>query len=290
MASKLKIDFFQVEIPPNQATFDAMLNAIHALQGGARAYDLTSDSEAWLLQLNAYNRKLEGNFIRGRSNYLPKKGKAGQSTKRLDLDHDDDVCDESAFIFDPASHVLALQRNRYGLTRRGVEVYFSGHQALAEEIKLTPLVKKATLARLARMTNPKKLVMKLAMPQDASGHIRKGSSTNEAIKVMNKLYSPTLNIEASVGRIGGALHHAKEFAKELLALGDNDQVDIKSLQITGEIDEEPAFIDLIEDRIIAEVPVEQSERRTLPYPNRKISLRQAWAEQLSELKEYGVTS
>jgi hypothetical protein len=120
--------------------------------------------------------------------------------------------------------------------------------------------------------------------------IGRESTTNEAIKIMNRLDSPTLHIEASVGRTGGRLSQAKEFAKELLGLNDRNYLDVNSLQITGEIDEVPTVIDLIEDRLIAVVPVESGQRRTLPYPNRRTSLREAWQEQLSELRAYGVTS
>lgn len=144
--------------------------------------------------------------------------------------------------------------------------------------------------RLARMTNTKKLVLRIAKPQDSGRYVAGNDSTNEAIRIVNRLNSPTLRIEASVGRMNGKLAHTKEFIKELFAMDADNEIDVKTLQITGEIDEEPTFVDLIEDKIVAEVSVEPGSRRTLPYLNRKASLRAAWAEKLPELRHYGVTS
>lgn len=215
---------------------------------------------------------------------------SGKSTSALDLEDDDEVTDESAFIFDPSSNVMALQRNKQGLSRKGVEVYLSGHQSLAEPIVLKPLTKAATLSRLARMSHTTKLVVKIAQPQESSRNAPSGSSTNEAIEILNRLNAPTLRIEASAGRTDGVLTRAKEFVRDLIARDERNEIDVHTLQITGEIESEPAFIDLIEDKLIAEVSVEANERRTLPYPNRRSSLRVAWNELLNELRAYGVTS
>jgi hypothetical protein len=290
MTSKMKVDFYQITMPDGAPTFEQLLRKIDSYEGQKRAYDLARDVSAWLLELDDRNGKLEGNFVRGRRDYLPKKGKRGEETKALKLDDDDEVTDESAFIFDSASNVIALQRNRSGLSRKGIQAYLAGHRSITESILFAPLVKEEAIKKLANMSVTKKLVMRIAKPEDARRYVNEGKSTNEAIGILNRLNAPSLRIEASVGRTDGKLAQTMAFVKELLSLGEKDEIDVHTMQVSGEIDDEPTFVDLIEDKISIEVSVEPSDRRTLPYVNRRISLRQAWKTVLPELKNYGVVN
>jgi hypothetical protein len=119
MPKTIKIDFFKVTMPDDAAvTFEAHLDAIQQipLQDDARTRSLRGDPVR-LQQLHHRAGCVEGDMVRTRMDSLPEKSNVdtGELTP-LDLREEEGLGEETAFLYDPPSRCLAIQRNRYSVS------------------------------------------------------------------------------------------------------------------------------------------------------------------------------
>ncbi len=94
---------------------------------------------------------------------LPRKSnvETGQLTL-LDLDDDEGLGEETAFLYDPATHCLTIQRNRFGVSANAFATYCTEIGAFESALNLEPIISADAIARLQEFDRVNRLTIKVA--------------------------------------------------------------------------------------------------------------------------------
>src|SRR5438046_1281762 len=122
MASTVTVDFFRVRIEEQAVTFQKLLTRIIALTALERNLK-TSDGVLRLHALQAVQQSQEGDMTRIRLTDLPARGSLEGELSAIDLDDDEGLAEQAAFLYRPATDILLLQRNRNSVTARSFARY-----------------------------------------------------------------------------------------------------------------------------------------------------------------------
>src|SRR5580704_9270886 len=78
---------------------------------------------ARLQESGIWNHCHEGEMVRIRMDMLPRKASLDGALEDLDFEDDEGLGEETAFLYHPPTQVLALQRNRSGVSASGLAWY-----------------------------------------------------------------------------------------------------------------------------------------------------------------------
>src|SRR5258707_7859842 len=152
MPKTVKIDFFKVVMPEDAGmTFEALLNRIGQipLQDEARTQEISGDPVRLQELHHQQGGHIEGDMVRTRMDTLPRKSNIETGELALlDLDEDEGLGEETAFLYDPATHCLTIQRNRYGVSASAFATYCTEIGAFESAITLEPIISGDAIARL----------------------------------------------------------------------------------------------------------------------------------------------
>lgn len=289
MTKTIRIDFYRVECPADVSFANILRRARRLPLDGSRTLEI-SGKHFRLQELHLESHLWEGETVHIRMDLIPAKASLDGQLGSFDLEDDEGIGEETAFLYDDRLNVLVLQRNRYGVSSASFCRYFERIGQLDDLITLTPVIQPEAFDRMMSMQIVRKLDVKLArlnnMPIDGSN----GASTSSVIDMINYFSAPSAHISISMGhQRQGSLRvpSIHEFVQFMRGLSGNPDGELRSLKISGsEGETEPQeVVDLIEDRMVATATVEPDSDRRVPYGERQTKIRQAWEDNLVQLRQ-----
>lgn len=218
----------------------------------------------------------EGEFVRIRLNNLPSRTKLSGAQTDLELDDDEGLGENTAFLFDPKKKHLLVQTFRSSVTASAMRRYFSEFTGKVGPVFLHPVLRKDAMERLARLSESKKLVIQVAADDRMQGYDTENDAVESVLKLAKYLRSPSIEVTASIGHRGGSLSPKRVFAavKELLKMGDTTTNRVEKLKVAG--DKASQLIDVLEFKLKYIEKVKE-KGRALTRMERRDALRAIWA-------------
>ncbi len=285
----MKIDFYAVEMP-GTTTFGSLLSKADNLPNDKRRTFQIDGVPYRLLNLTHSGRLWHGNIVRIRMNDIPLKVKLSGATSDVDIEDDEGLGEENAFIFDAGIGVLVFQRNRFGAGADKFARYFEHVGKLAAPIVFAPIMRKHLINKLATLRTARYLYVRFAGVRNPRLLTGDGISASDAVELLGDT-APVVDIKVSMGRKHGslALGPVKDVIKRLYKWATNHTPgtqEIESLKISGTFDEDSEeTLNLLDYRIHdkEDVQVDAHTRRLL-YSDRKPAIKRVYDRHLAELE------
>lgn len=288
MSKKINIDFYKVELP-NSGTksFEVILQEVMQLQ----IKDRFREIRFYPVCIHEAQHNLlygwEGNMIRLRMNNLPVKGSKSGRIEDIVFNEDEGIGEQTAFIYNPLTRVLALQSNQAGVSASTFAKYFEEMAAFDEPIGIDPILNPDAMKRLAKVKTVSKFEIRVAGLDNMERFETDDCGVREMIELTNAFQSPTISLNLSVGgkkRDSLSVEPVIRAAQALLGRANQNQQQVKTLRISGCTDEdESVYIDLLKDRMREIIEVNSGKKRNFPYYERKQFLQDAWSRRKQEL-------
>ena len=187
----------------------------------------------------------------------------------LPLRPDEGVGEETSFLYSARHNILAMQRNGHG-TRASTFLAYLEYITRVEPLELQAVLGEDAMRTLRRMTVIRRFEVRLAnreSPEDLRG---RGLSIDRMIDLLS--HFAAARIDVSLGMTGEPrfktmnIGNVLDAALSLLRLRSEDDRRVTRLRVLGKSEEnEPLeVLDLIENRMREEVPVERDGRRITP--------------------------
>jgi hypothetical protein len=287
-------------MPADGPPFEDVLDAVAALP--AHTEDrivVVHDTPARLnvMTTSTSARIRQGELVRIRMDQIPVRASLTGEVGTFPLDDDEGVGEETAFLYHDNLAVLALQRNRLGITNYGFVRYFTEHaQDLLDMdgfITLVPVLEPATMARLAQVQVVRRFDVRFAGVHNPQALLGDAPSpgVSKMLDLIETFEAPSAHIELSMGheRTGSLdVQRVKRTARRLLRIeggAEGDRAPIRRIEIHGRTDdEEPLVLDLLQDRMIEYADLELDAERHLPYARRRRALRDAFSRRRDQLR------
>ena len=290
MARSLKAEFFSVETPgPRPAAFAGVLQT---LQGTPIAHRNQQVSDYYLRLQTVASRRTQwhGDVVRIRMDYVPNKASLAGSLTPIALAANEGVGEETAFLYDEPTQTLVLQRHKPGASPSAFAAYFEAASGI-HPIILHPCLQSSALERLAKLTKPRKLRIRIAPLNQLDAFKGHGLSLETLANLSNQFKSPTLEVSISMGHSRGSLEPRaiSSTVKALLGIRAKSEEVIRTLQISGRTEDlEADFIDLLAERIQETVDLPDGTPRAVPDRVRWEALDKAWDRRWDELRSMAI--
>ncbi|MDE0144547.1 MAG: hypothetical protein OXI53_10480 [Nitrospira sp.] len=286
MTRKLKVDFFKVVLPddfPNP--FESILNAVNISPNDHTRNAIRNAYPFRLQKASQTGDSWTGEMIRIRMDQLPLKVKLSGDVSSIDLEDDEGIGEETAFLYHFPTKVLGIQRNRYGVSA-GVFAWYFEEKGSVESIELQPILQKDGLQRLADMKVVRKMSLNIAGVENMTTFKGSGQGVESMLGLMNQFESPNLALTVSMGKQRGSLKWVKDFAQSFVQFNQQGESAIHKFEISGKTEDgEKSVIDLIEYRMVEEIEVELKSGRTLSSSEREYAVQEAFSSRKQELLE-----
>lgn len=288
----MRVDFFKLELPEGgPSSLDEIFNLIDALPNDESR---TREIQGSTVRIQSLERSpdncWEGDAIRIRMNKLPLIVSQKGDTDVLDLDADEGIGEETAFMYMPDLNVLAIQRNRMAVSTnlllRTIEKFTSFEGAVIP----LPILQSDAIDQLLRVRTVRKFGVRFAGVQNPGLVVNPDDTTKGAISLLQDAKAPTVEVTIGMGYERGSLpvRAVRQAATTLhrWAVGsDNPQTDVDKITVEGRFEDgSSADFDLLEYRITESVEVVEDVNRRLPYESRRVGIHDAWIRREDEIK------
>ncbi len=286
MTRKLKVDFFKVVLPDDSShSFEYVLSAVNNSPNDDTRNATRHACPFRLQKARKTGDCWKGEMIRIRMDQLPIKAKLSGDVSSIDLEEDEGIGEETAFLYHVPTRVLTIQRNRYGVSA-GVFAWYFEVKGSVESIVLQPILQEDGVQRLANMKDVRKLSLNIAGIENMTPFKGLGKGVESMISLMNQFKSPHLTLTVSMGKQRGSLEWAKDFAQSFVKSNQQGESSIHKFEISGKTEDgEKSVLDLIEYRMVEEIEVELKSGRTLSSSEREYAVQEAFSSRKQELLE-----
>jgi hypothetical protein len=285
MTKAINVDFYRVT-PPDGQSFRDMLHAIGDLPIDQRNLDM-GEHPARLQSVESWNQCYEGEMVRIRMDSLPQKASLDGALEDLDLQDDEGLGEETAFLYHHLTRTLAIQRNRFGVPASSFAWYVKEKNGVDRPIVLDPILETAVLERLDQVKFVRKLDITLAGLSTGTSLRNRGYGVGDIVRLSENFSAPRISIELSMGRErrGSLLvDRAVGALRSLAGVAADNTDEVQKLKVTGITDsDERVVLDLIEERMKETVLV-SDQARTVTYEARRGAIREAWTKRGEELR------
>ena len=287
MTRKTVIDFYTTIVDNNkEAGFSAVLQETLALPSDAKR---TIESEHGHIRLDEAVQDSSGiwtgDLVRIRMDNLPVKASIKGSKNDLGLLADEGLGEETAFLYDQASGVLVLQRNRLGVSMPRFSDYFSRVLDWQPIVSLLPIISGDALQRLHDISEHRRIEMRVQAPNGA-GFLRDSHCAVAGVAgIMDEMGATSVSITIGVSHGKRSLNKKRliETVKALIPFTEKGSA-VRSLKMTGrDAEDEIVPLDFIKDRIFFETELTSGANRRISYDERKRAVRLAWATKKQEV-------
>jgi hypothetical protein len=289
MSKKIRVDFYRVDTQDPSVLFEDVIQKIS---------DLPHD-ESRNVEIRGFPIRLQdsssqrsgfwrGDLVRIRMNSIPTKASLSGETEPLDLDDDEGLGEETAFLYHIATKVLMLQCNRLGVSASAFARYCQELCQLDKNIFFNPILKGDVMAQLAKMQIVRKLKIQVAGLEDLDILRDQNQGVNEILNIRDVFSSPNVYLTVSVGnRRKTSLENVKETATKLFRLAGDNAGNVKKIEVSGasEEDEQTEAIDLLEYWMKEWITINPTDPRSVTYPERIQALEQAWSRGKEDLQK-----
>lgn len=284
MSRNIKVDFYQVETPAD-TNFSDMLQYLNTLPIGERILpDFTSPVR--LQEVRLERVYIEGDMIRIRMDEVPLKASLAGETAYIDLEDDEGIGEDTAFLYYVPFNVLLLQKNKYGVSASAF-AHYCKRKCDADYVFFNPILRTDVLQRLVQMTVIRKFDVKIAGVENSEIFRGQDQGINSLIDLKDEFEAPDVSVTMSMGRRRGSLsvETIKSLITSLLQIRHTNTKQVKILDVIGQEDStsESETLDILNARIVEQISVDMDGNRRLSYESRRTALRDAWRLRQTEL-------
>lgn len=288
MPNKIKVDFYRVTVPEHSIPFENIILA-DAASADDETRNIPINGRPVRLQEATRNRGLiEGDMLRIQMSDLPPKASLSGEVDNLNFEDDEGLGGETAFVYHPGTKVLAIQRNRSGVSARAFVDYFTQKAALPVGISLEPVIAGDAIVRLARMKETRRFKVRLAGVTNPAFFKQQDKGLGEMVDVLNYFRAPAATIELSMGHAPGGLtlERVVDLASKVVNLDSDGKGEVVTMEISGVLDNDDRDeFDILQYRMIEVVTVDENKHRRSSYKKRHPEIRQAWEKRRAELEK-----
>lgn len=261
--SKVRVYFFEVET--DGADFMSIVGEVSKLRGTRKtAAVLTNGGEARLERVLPLGHQVAGDLVRIRMKDIPAKIRRAGGTTDINLDPDQGIGEETAFVYDSKLNTLALQSNRSGVSAPALSAYFTRLNSSNAEVWLDPVVDLSGLQDLRELASATTLEVAVTADSEIES-LEPPATLGAMIEASNELEAPKLQLTVTVGHGWRSqslnLQKLREWARFLLREGKES---VTNLRISGrDADGEATHLDMLRGRLKYDgVPATRSRRAT----------------------------
>ncbi len=286
---KLRVDFYEVETADAEDFWHILQVANRLPKRGKRRNVEINGRTARLTIGKEFRTSFSGDIIRIRMDNLPRKATLNGDVDDLPLAADEGLGEETAFRYSAAYHILALQRNRFGVGPSAFATYFERLLDMDGTIQIKPILALDAETRLERMRDIRKFRLSVS-GKSTIEHLETllpNETGKRVLQLARELNAVNMILELSAGRsLMGLTDRIKEFARCLRGGGGSGA---RHIQLTGLLDNDVReTIDLVADFLGYEENVEVVDRRKLSFSLRSGVVQNAWHHAYPEIRSrYG---
>jgi len=285
MPIQVKFDFFRVMMPSDTSvTFAEIIEKVSDSKNDESRNVDVRGFPIRLQESSSSKNVHEGDLLRIQMSSLPSKAKLSGKINDLELDNDEGLGNESAFLYDSRTQVVVLQRNRMGPSASALALYFQDKSGV-QPIILQPVLQRNAMSRLAKLKEVQKIEINFAGITNPAFYKNARLGVTEFLDLMERFQAPCASMTLSMGRDDGSL-----FLKEISKLARSvvkwpaGTEQVTKMEISGVTDDdEKDVFDLLRYRMIEVGTVEESRHRRVSYKKRGAELRRAWERRRADL-------
>ena len=205
-------------------------------------------------------------FDRLRDTNLPMKTKLYEESTDIEIDEDEYIGDKIAMLYDPASNIVVLQRNRNSLSLSGIQQYinklWNGDNNIF--IQLNPILELDPFVRAGNKATYRKVKVKLGNMLDNSLVAQENKSFKKICDLLNTYQGMTAEIVISMGRAKNQ-YLDQDMVNETMEIVKNNEAAIKGAEVSYKGDDDKTeIVDLFNNKIFDVISVDLEARKTVP--------------------------
>jgi hypothetical protein len=287
MGRKISVDFYRVEMPMQTTeTFNSVLHRIAGSPDDA-SRNVEMGGYAYRLHQARFERDLcEGEMVRIRMDQVPLKAKLSGYVAPLELEDDEGIGEDMAFLFYRLTNVLVVQRSRLAVSPARFAGYVEARGGLDGPVIFDPLLQKNALQRLNALNAIRKVEVRLT-GVDHPEHLKdEAHGLNGVIDLLGQFDAPDVALTLSMGRTRGSLGvvDCLQSIKTLNRVAGENERNFTKLEVHGQRGpQEPEVIDLVKDRVVETFELEPDYHRRISYEARRLALREALRRRMKEV-------
>lgn len=291
MARNMIVDFYTVQTASGAPAFEVPLRDIgRSPQNEGRSLSF-GNGQFVRLQTYAQRRNVvEVDMLRIRMDEMPKKVTLTGEVEGLGLEDDEGLGEETAFLYDPSTCLLALQRNRDSVSASALTYYVSEMAQVTRPYVLLPVIDPNVMARVEKLKDVRRFRMRVTGSQSGSvlGEAAQSYGFTRVNHVMDNFQAPSIEVTLSMGRgrRTGSLNveKVKGFVNRLRGVIEAPGSPIEKIEINGhDEDGATALIDLLKYRVFEQIRLTWEEGRSVGYEARRNAIRQALRNRTEDL-------
>lgn len=292
MAKKFTADFFRVKLHEEEPrSFPEILTDLSKIPDSDARNMLWDKNPIRFTSLNCSATGLwEGDLVKIRMDYIPPKASKNGGIEPIELEDDEGIGEETAFLYDPVYNILALQRNRYAVGETAFSTYVQTKMDTRGGVELEPVLRADARERMKSISLVRSFRVKFARPTNLASMVSKDVAGLDAfMKEMERFGGNALYVTFSMGRRKGGmdLPEILRVARAIWKKQDNDEESpIEGLEVDGiDADGKKDVLDLLEFKLVSTEEIVVPASRSFDYKLRRPALYRRWKDRSEEIKK-----
>ena len=293
MVKILRVDFYKISMPSGaEVSFEELLKQkAESPDDESRNINVSGSpirlKDAGILDAELFNGFWQGDMMRIRMEGIPIKASLSGEVEEIDLEDDEGIGEETAFLYHPATGILMLQRNRFGVSDSAFASYFESR--VSSVIELLPIPRLGALEKFERLNGTRKFTFTLAGVDRLPQVTDEERAVFTGLGMAEQLEAPNIQITASMGNRNGTLEQGmvKKWVSFLFALNATGSNPVKKIEVTGESsDAKKEILDLLDLKMTDAFEITPDANRRYSFDKRLACLKAAWTKNKAEVESH----
>jgi hypothetical protein len=260
----MKIDYYQVDVSATgRMSFENLLVGLNEVPDNEQRNKEINGCPVRLSDFEDTNGFIKLDMTKIRMDQVPLVAGLNGDSREIELDEDEGIGEESAYLYNKDLNLLVAQRNRYGVSPSVFASYIQRVMNLDGPVAFDPVLTPNAYQRLQTMPVIRKFEIKIAGVANPEMMVGADESLGYAMNRLAEYESPNAYITFSMGHQNGSLNVRRIIAaaRSWINLSNQNPNRVTALRISGQDpDNEKEIIDLIADRFMDERDVTQNGR------------------------------
>jgi hypothetical protein len=282
----IKVDFYRVDISSTgNVSFESLIDQVLKKSTKDRVIEIRA-APIWLNEASIDQDFVEGDLVRLRMTDLPVKGNLSGIIENLQLNDNEGIGGQTAFLYHLPTKVLLLQASKSGVSPPNLVRYLREINQFEGSLCIDPVLNSDILIKLDELQEFRQLEIRVAglehLPTDQDDY-----AIRDIIRMSHEFRSPSLSLTLSVGKARNKSllpELVKQLANNLIKRYNQHPQQVKRLRVSGNSEDENFALDLLKDRMREEI-ASNGTSRTHSYQQRNGILKKAWQHREKELLE-----